>query len=154
LDRLAFAGLLEKPLHGFLEGADLQLFVAANHEGTFADQSSQGAREVGDALVLGGLEELPRQKFLTRRAVLGPVNDDASGVAVGGTTDLDAIGTSAVGQRVQALIQVLTPIAKPVEPIEVVRGDFGHIDQLLEQAVVIPARPTFDDRLHLHVLMR
>ncbi len=98
--------LVEEPLHRLLERPDLQTILAAHDEGALAYESGQRATEVRDALVFGRLEELARQEFLTRCAVLGPMDDYASSVSVGGATNLHAIGACAIGQSIQTLLQM------------------------------------------------
>jgi hypothetical protein len=59
--------------------------LAALHERALADQAGEGAREVGDALVLGGPEEITRQVALEAAAVLGAGDQGAGG------EDIDAV---------------------------------------------------------------
>jgi hypothetical protein len=50
---------------------------AADHVGARADQVRERARELGDAPVLGGVEELPRDVLLRGEAVLEALQVDA-----------------------------------------------------------------------------
>src|SRR6266513_731271 len=154
LDGLTLACLVEQPLHPLLEGADVLPIAAAGDVRTLADEPGQGARQVRDALVLGGLEEFPRQVLAAGRAMLGLVHDHSSRVAVVRGAQFDAIGTRAVGERVEPLIEVVRPATQPVRTIEARQRHFRHVDQLLEQPLVVALRPALHDRLHLHVLAR
>src|SRR5437763_7189775 len=103
LDRLALLRLIEKPLHRLLEGADVLAVLAAHHEGSLPDEPREGARQIRDALVLGGFEELARQVLVARRAVLALVYDDARRVPVARRPRLHAVCAGAVGERVETL---------------------------------------------------
>src|SRR2546430_15186560 len=52
------------------------------------------------------------------------------------------------------MIEVVRPATQPVGTMEVRQCYLGHVDQLLEEPVVVASRPAFDDRLYLHVLAR
>src|SRR5205807_1447917 len=154
LDRLALLRLIEKPLHRLLEGADVLAVLAAHHEGSLPDEPRERAREIRDALVLGGFEELARQVLVARRAVLALVYDDARRVPVARRPRLHAVGAGPVGERVETLIEVLRPAAQPLGAVEVRRSHLRHVDELLEEPIAVAARPAPDDRLHFHVFAR
>src|SRR5204863_8023999 len=75
LDRLALLRLIEKPLHRLLEGADVLAVLAAPREGCLPDEPRERARQIRDALVLGGCEELAPPVLGAGRRVLAPVYD-------------------------------------------------------------------------------
>jgi hypothetical protein len=58
-------------------------------------------------------------------------------MAIAGGAQLHAVGARAVGERVQALVQVRRPAAQPVGAVEVGRRHLGHVDELLEQPVIV-----------------
>ena len=154
LNGLAFLRLIEEPGHALLEAADLVPLIAAHHVGALADEPSEGAPQIRDVLILGGLEELARQKLVAGRPMLGFVNDDPGALRIGSAAHLHTERARAVVHGTQAAVEFLRPVAQPVALRKAARRHFGHVDELLEQPVVIAAGPASDDRLHPDVLAR
>src|SRR6185437_2579586 len=121
LDGLSLASLIEEPLHGFLEGADVLAVVTAADEGAFADEARESAGKVRDPLVLGGIEELARQVLVAGGAVLCLVDHDARGMLARRAVKLHTVCARRVIERIEPLIELLDPASQPVEPIEVRR---------------------------------
>ena len=50
--------------------------------------------------------------------------------------------------------EIAGPVAHPVGALELGGADRRHVDELIEQALVVATCPAFDDGLHFHVLAR
>ena len=50
--------------------------------------------------------------------------------------------------------EIAGPVAHPVGALELRGADRRHVDELVEQALVVATSPAFDDGLHFHVLAR
>ena len=84
-----------------------------------------------------------------------PAEELASDPAPGAAAAVEPLPTTPTPEPVPAELEAAIKDSRSSEDLDVRRTAFSKVQQLImEQAFVIPARPTLDDRLNFHVLTR
>ena len=119
--------------------------------GTGRHQRRQRAGEIGDPPVLGRIEELALDVLFRRQAVFGAEHVQAHRLVAGVDLDLDAVAAHLGALGIETGLEPLRPVGEPGGVTVLLVAYFRQQQHLLEDALVVAARPLGDDRLDFDV---